>query len=389
MKRRFFAVFAVLLVLMLATCDLIEPGAGDNFPRFTDDGRPMVRLTIDLGKKGVSRTMNDTQAQGIVNDPDGDAYFEVAFKDPKPGSTKIYRADWAAGETGLIAVPMGVYTNANQAILFAGERKETAPNTYEYTLLAIGIISAIDNIPLGSLTSLGPAGAVDGVAEIFAETVSVTFALNALKSSVNKTSSSFEILGPTSDNEDNDDFSTSNKGIDSFHGGFMFTIPGFGYASTIDDSSTATDGPSMDTDESIVGLYTIGYGVSANNGSIYDGVYVAGNNWVHAVNYPGLSLSPLVLVTRFPQLGDSIPRDGGFYFNIDVENLTEDQNGLHEVYMEVPVYAISSDNSPIPWYIRGGLDNKVLDEGLAASTGGAFLLNVGGLVGLEIKKTGP
>jgi hypothetical protein len=388
MKRRFFAVFAVLLALMLATCDLLEPDARNSTPKFTPDGRPLVRLSIGLGNRGVSRTMNQTQAQGIIEIANGDGYYEVAFQDPK--STEIYRKGWRFDDAeGEIEVPPGKYTNANQAILFAGTRVEIGnTGVYDYTLLAIGIISKVDNVPLGSLTSLGPVGAVDGVAEIFPSTTSVEFTLYALESSVNKTNSSFEILGPTTYlvNSKSDNFSTSNKGIDDVvGGGFKFSIPESGYVNSVDDVVTtpATDGLTMDITKNIVGCYT----VSVSNNSLYDGVYVEGNNWVHAVNYDDPNKPAVPLVPRFPKQGETIPSDGGFYFNINVASLSD--NGHHKVYMEVPVYAIGDSNSPETWYILGGLDNENLDEGTSNSTGGAFLLNVGSLVKIVVKKDGP
>jgi len=371
MKRRFLAVFAALLALTLTTCDLIEPGARDDQPLFTEDGRPMVRLSISLGNSSSSRAMTKGQAQPIVNAPDG--YYEVAFKDPDPISSKIYRTHWNHSDNGgEIAVPKGIYTLANQAILFAGRESDK-------TLLAIGIISAIDNVELANILSPGTAN----VAEIFSDTESVTFTLYALESRVtgDKATSSFKILGPTSSAPNtNTDFSTDHKLITTFKTGFEFVVPGSGHENSTDDSS-AVDSSNLDIITNIVGRYTVKYGTSANNGSIYDGVIAADDDWVYAVNNK-VAGPTLQLETRFPKQGDPIQRDGGFYFNINVKDLGE--NGIHKVHIEVPVNAIGSGDSPGTWYIRGGLNNTDLDGGLATSTGGAFVLNVGDVANVGV-----
>jgi hypothetical protein len=384
MKRKIFAAFAVLLVVMLATCDLLEPDTRDNEPLFTPDGRPMVRLSIGVGNNGASRAISSAQdPETFVNTANG--YYEVAFLDPESPYTTIYRAAWDGNKSGTIAVPMGDYTGATKAILFAGRKSDK-------TLLAIGEISEIDNIPLGSLSSLGPAGAVDDVAEIFADTESVTFKMYALESgvTVNKATSSFVIAGPKKASPGNVDFTA--KDIKSYQSGkgFVFTIPDYDYADSEDDSAAA-DSSFLDFDTNIVGLYKVKYGTTVNDGSLFGGVMVTSNTWVYSVNYSKSSDPTVDFETRFPTQGKTVPIKSGygeFYFNIDLSSLSVNEEGLHKVWIEVPVNAIGSDTTrttPVDWYIRGGLDNEELDGGVAAtSEGGAFLLNVGGLNILNI-----
>jgi len=375
MRRRFFVAFTVLLVVMLATCDLFEPAARDSEPLFTDDGRPMVRLSIGLGNKGASRAISsDQDPETFVNTTDG--YYEVAFID----NGTIYRAEWYGNDEGSIAVPMGIYTGATKAILFAGRDSDK-------TLLAIGIISEIDGDSVAD--DLG------GVAQILADTESVTFQMFALESGVtgNKATSSFFIEGPTQATPGPVDFTA--KPIASYRGdGFVFTIPEHGYTNSVDDSLTATDSSLLNKTKNIVGLYKVKYGSAINDGSIFDGVIVKDDDWVNAENYSNPTGKTVELVTRFPTQGEAVPINSGygeFYFNIDVEDLSATEDGLHKIWIDVPVCAIGSEDSrssPVTWHIRGGLDNEELDSGNSAtSTGGAFLLNVGGLTLLNIGQT--
>ncbi|MDR0447957.1 MAG: hypothetical protein LBH07_04750, partial [Treponema sp.] len=75
LKRACFIGIAVLFVLAIAACNaFLNPGNQVNEPvHFTEDGRPMVELTINTGAN--SRAMTQTLAQAAVD------YYEVVFYD--------------------------------------------------------------------------------------------------------------------------------------------------------------------------------------------------------------------------------------------------------------------------------------------------------------------
>ena len=150
MKRKFFAVFAVLIAIMLITCDLVdEPAAkvvGGNL--VTPDGRPMARLTINIGDGGVSDD-SLSRAMTLANAKTSDL-FEVAFKDPQTGdiyrSSKPLSAIGASDPAWTIDVPYGNYSTADKAIMLAGK------SGTDKILLAIGKITTGANIDTATAT---------------------------------------------------------------------------------------------------------------------------------------------------------------------------------------------------------------------------------------------
>jgi len=156
MKRRFFAVFAVLLALMLATCDLLEEPK-DELPLLTPDGRQMVHLSIkvgdNIGNKSVSRALDFTQAKPLVEGSTG--YYEVAFLDV--GDIYRYRYDMADyPDPWDVSVPLGFYKGANKAIVLAGFVDSSSG---DHILLAIGIIQIlVSRVKVQSRNSLSRRG---------------------------------------------------------------------------------------------------------------------------------------------------------------------------------------------------------------------------------------
>ena len=123
MKKAIFAGIAVLLALVIFSCEGFDPA--QRIVGYTDDGRPLIELSID---HTASRALTDTLARA------GISFFEVAFYD----GTDYYRTSWNRGRSGSIRLPPGVYgLNAEKAILFAGNRRD-------HTLLAVGLLTHID-----------------------------------------------------------------------------------------------------------------------------------------------------------------------------------------------------------------------------------------------------
>jgi len=360
MKRKFFAVFAVLLVLALVTCD---SGSGTEEP-VTEGG--MVHLTINVGDVSASRALTLAGAQGVVNAAGG--FFEVVFKD----GSDYYRKSWAYGTTGTIDVPARTYTGWGEAVLFAGRESDK-------TLLAIGAITKINT---GTPFAAGSAAVIDN------NTTSVTFTLSALISGVtsNKTTSSFQILGPISATANSPtDFTTDHQGIGTSNGNPFFYLPAKDYNGYVSDSS-ATDGSSLNKINNIVGCYTINCGTAGAANTYYSSVIVkswsvtpAPADTTYTANLINDSFIP-----RYPATNAALT-DGKFYFNIET-NTTGSNNGYCKVSLVANVVAIIDQDgignvTPIPWVIKGGLDNNTVDN---SNTGGAFVLKVGSLITIEI-----
>jgi len=351
MKKTVFALFAVLLVLSLATCDLFEPPAGieGNLPKPTDGNREMVRLTIGVGNNGISRALTLPQAQANVN------ILEVAFTD----GTDVYRTSWNGGDTYL-DVPAGDYTGPEKAVVLAGYDNGSG---IDLTLLAVGKIT---NINGGG--DLGASPAI-----IDKTTTGVTFTLIPLEGGVTNTiASAFHILGPTSLSLQTND---GTKGISTYNDTFpypVYTLPAR-YNYSVNDSGAAN--PSgLNTTENVIGQWNF-------TNSYYAGLKQKGS-WTVASTYTisEIGSEPKVEVgvtPRFPRANDSI--DGKFYFTINLGNVS---GGYSKISMKAPVVAIKDTVSPngtaaLTWNIRGGINNDELDlDTGSGSDGGAVLLYI-------------
>jgi len=175
MKKTVLALFAVLLVLSLATC------ADDSAPPDKSGNTNMATLTVKVDN-GVD-TSTGRKITSTIGSTDAD-YFEVVFK----SGTAYYGITWAdstgSGSSGSITIPEGNYTGAGNAVLFAGK-----DNTSEKTLLGVGIIYSVTDED--TTTTEGQT--------IKPTSKSVTFTVTSLTNDVNTTSSStFKITGPTS-----------------------------------------------------------------------------------------------------------------------------------------------------------------------------------------------
>jgi hypothetical protein len=348
MKKSLCVLFAALLALLLVTCDSFAPPDGGDTPLFTEDGRPMVKLTINVGDNGTSRAMIGNQDQ-----KDAVTHYEVAFL----SGSNIYRTKWpkSAG-SGTITVPTGAYATAADAVLFAGK----ADSTNGDTLLAIGAITA---------TSDGGTGSTD----ITLSTNSVTFTLYALLSEAD---TSFKILGPTAATGLTN-YATYAKIPGPGSTFNMFGVPGHGF------SNTGTGYTST-----IAGQFTINCGSSGTGNANYAGVWIKGP-WDVISDVPANTEMPsggtglqvvTSVITPSSQSNVAAPTNGVFVFKIDVSSLGSD--GYSKIYLNVPVNAIngntSNDSSPVTagnWYIRGGLNNSAVDEG-STSDGGAVVLEI-------------
>ena len=342
--KKVYPVIAVLMALALFSCDFVPTGPVSEPVEYTEDGRALVNLTI--GRPNMSKALTAELAKAGVD------FYEVAFKDPAPGTPKYYRASWDYTQTGKIKVPAGDYAGADNAILFAGRYSDM-------TLLAVARITHVDTSPITT------------TATISITTTSVTFTLVPLTTNVNgaiqtgpTTFSSFHITGPT-DYETRVEYSTErlpSAKIDSKNIP-IFVIPH-------DVNATANFELSLGT---------------ATFTDFNIGIIVAAAGKVHVAGVtPYDDDTPPVLLNTTPVTGTRItaPAGGGGTLPTDIELLlvppTPPVNGVCKIAIEQPVIALGTTESPHTWYVRGGLNNGLYDLGATAqSTGGAILIGIG------------
>ena len=371
MKKTFYALFAVLLVLALATCD---NGPGDEV--VTEEG--MVKLTIKVADLGAGRAVNLTNAKtglGAAN------HYEAVFRHGPTGTPKYYQVDWdsATGE-GEIDVPAGNYTGVatagvlNDAVLFAGFYNGT-----DYTLLGVGTISSTTG---GS--NPGPNQ------DIRPGTDGVVFTVTALENGVsnNKNSSTFKITGPTASVVHNDwDYATETTANDPAAiptvGSFpVFPVPG--YEGSAAYANPGTPGPGTIKATYEVTIPVPGKVIMETVGSATDttttitNMPVNGTTIVLANNSVSCALD--IAADDAIAAGSPLNATTVFTFIINVNSITS--NGLRAISIDARVRALTNTSTayevgtPIPWHIRGGTSATTVDNGTTGN-GAAVILAVG------------
>jgi len=375
MKKTIFALFTVLLVLSLATCDLLEQP--ETAKSVVENG--MVTLTINVD--GVTtRALNATNSAPGGTDPAN--YYEVVFKN---GSTYIQIAFSASSGNPAereITVPIANYAApGNDAVIFGGKYDGT-----DYTLLGVGAI----------LSTTGGAGAGNN-ADITKDTTGVTFRVTALKNGVGGSNSTFKITEPTATVgaiDSGHDFATdtthnSNGAIPTvtdsgptYPGTYpVFPVPKAGYTNV---GSTG----------SIVGEYSVT--ITNFNKVILSGPWSLDVAPISLGSYtgssssgtPGVQCTPTSLpttTTPAPVTLSSATCTFTFGINVSDASVTD---GLYAVSIDAPCYALSPTHkggTTLTWHIRGGTVNANPDNG--GNTGGAVVLAVGILANFDKQVT--
>jgi len=362
MKRRFLAIFAVLLVLLLATCDNSE-GTGDD--QAIPEGMARLTIKVDDGS-GAGKALISAAGSTAAD------YYEVVFH---MGGT-YYQAEWAkAAGPGEIIVPEGTYGTADAAVMFAGKN-----NSGEKTLLGVGVITT----PAGGVIPSGP--------------VNVTFTVYSLTNAVStdESTSSFQITGPTNATGSGYNYAT-NDNANSFKPNPIkatttssypvFIVPGPAYANT---NANGVD---------VAATYGFSIPSQASNAVILDS-----SGWTNAVSIiTGATLGTIdgeapVGGTAAPGSISGSPGAAGqpltgaqtITFKINLAS-TSGTGGLAGVLINVPVYALTTtattdtmttpnpSGSTISWVIRGGSSLTTPENGVndATNTGAIVLLGVG------------
>jgi hypothetical protein len=341
LKHLCFIGIVILFALAMVSCDFVEkPDVPDNVVGYTEDGRAIISLTI--ATPGRALTQSQAQNGGID-------YWEVVFHDNSPGADKYYRASWNWTQTGRINVPTGVtYSLAGgSAVLFGGRMSDK-------TLLAVGIIAT-------------------GSATVTTSTTQISFNMTALTTDVQADpASSFKITGPA------------------------------GYLTGTPIVPPATF-PKAKVGNAEYPVFRIPVNAPAN-GAITATFAVGGitdNHKILVVEEGKVFLSTDIVESQalvsIPVIGGGIIAPASVTANIlndgtfNISGITTGNIiGYAKMAIAVPVSAISitedvSGIGPIKWYIRGGMQNYLLDLGAASnSLGGAILLGVGNVNGYEI-----
>ena len=355
MKKTFYALFAVLLVLSLATCG-DEPATGG---QVTSEGMATLTINVDnSGGAGKALTVSNAGAEA--------GYYEVIFK--FGASPKYYQVAWAKPATSSpsITIPAGNYANGtNDAILFAGN------NSTDKILLGVGTISSTT----GGANS-GPN------AEIHYDTTGVVFTVTALRNGVsnNRASSTFKITGPTSDDVNSWDYSTAttnNSPPIALSGSIpIFPIPGYDSVAT-----SAYPAPGTATDP-ITATYSF-TNIPHNTAVILQAACTASaatlGTWPSPATTGAVSYGTVTGGT----VGSALSATQTFTIPINVSAVTV--NGLAAFTIDAPVRAFtnaaiafetgSSPGSAIIWHIKGGTDDTEADDG--SGNGSAVVLAVG------------
>jgi len=354
MKRKFIALFAVLLVLMLATCSSDES--------VTEEG--MVTLSINVvNAGGASRAL--TAGLGAAA---ADTYEVVFVSGLTP---TYYQAAWTGSTGNSITIPTGTYADETKAILFAGKSNANG----ERTLLGVGTLTG--TTPSTSTT-------------INSTTTAVTFTVNSLVNAVSTTaaSSTFQITGPDEDDIDElnyvtgdlTDFTPAIPTTTATPNYPVFRVPAKGYPapSSATKKISATYKINTIPYPTVVRVKTAAWSV----GGTADPISVGSETGITGVTFS--PTSPTLTA------GAAITSPLTLAFDIDVSNASG--NGLFGLLIDVEVcaytnaggikkasnsYTGGASDYTETWTIRGGSDLTTADGLATPGNGAAVLLAVG------------
>jgi len=320
MKKVIFTGLIVFLAFFLASCGGLTSNPDTDKPvQYTEDGRPLVNLSIPTGE--IGRSLTNALAQAGAN------YVEVVFHDSV--GNKYYRTAGYLGLTISLAVPAGNYSG--EAVMLAGRNSDK-------TLLATGVITSTTDT----------SSTVTAGANIGSTTKSVTFTLVSLTAALNADAAipSFVVtdLGKVDGVTYSGLFTLTNIVDGNFEGNKpCFQLPTVATYPVTDIKATLTIG---------------GFGATANTGNM---IFVNNPSTAAYLSFskmgsgsPSLSGS-ITGLTHNTALGTT----GAFNFTLATAINTESTD---VIYFTIPVVAMSTGiPGIITWNIRGGLDTSLPD----------------------------
>jgi len=349
MKKLYFVMIAILLALAVVSCDnFAKPETGIESVQYAADGTRLATFT--LGASGLGRALTDAM------DRAGTTYCEASFQMVDATGTSvtpntIVRATWSWAGTGKITIQPTFYN----VILFVGRGSDK-------TLLGVGRVTSI----VGG-SSAGPVTAGDTV-EITPDTTALRFTVEPLVNSITNTAAS--TFGtdsglPTTTTKDQFDNTVPMFNIKKSVGALETAEATWTFAV----NTIAVDHLSTYSDDMIIGATVSD-----------DSIKTTGFSSEEALDVPQ------TLATKTyggPVAGT--PVTGTFIFHI-APPIGED--GVVLVALEIPVCAIANTATanvaaPVVWFIRGGLNNSLVDAGATPTTqkqgalGGAVLIGFG------------
>jgi len=314
----------IVLAVVTASCDFFGgPKIDDGIVGYTEDGRPLVQLTIGTGGS-AGRAMAHEFAVGAVD------FYEVVFNQ----NGTYYRTSWHKGQTGIIILPRDGHeyqVDATEAICFAGIYSSKL-------LLAVGLLDVATTIDIN--------------------TTEVTFELVSLNTDV-----SFDALTTTFKITEPVEYFTEvilggtilHKYEDIRNQAYpIYLVPNdtSGIEATYDITASAGD----------IGDYVSG--IIVTEAEVRTHAYYGPDDDYAPINSPTITNNPA----------------GALALPLELAFDTRDNNGLCGIFIELTVQAIDVAAGGIEWNIWGGTFNHQLDAGKdVLSRGGAVLLGIGDL----------
>jgi hypothetical protein len=353
MKKAMFLGFAALLALALFSCDNTSVPGDINIP--ATEG-------ITLGvNNSAGRALSGTTAQ-----PGTDLY-EAVFVN---ASSAIIRATWNYAQKGKIQIEPGTYTvvimagrNSDKTLLGAGTVESitgggsVTPATLSVTIASTTTAINFDVYPLlNNITSTGTSGLYQGETD---GTLPLTDEPGTSNSTFTTALSNLTVKYPLPLTKD-----TLGNNVPIFminKGGATAATWKFDIGTV---SQLATLGPQIKV-------------ASTSNGT--PTIFLTG------YSVPGSLDVPKLVTTSYtgPAAG-AVLTTGTISFSITAPNT----DGMVQIALEVPVVAVgdtAAGDNPVVWYIRGGLNNGLIDAGTgtlpapSGVLGGAIVLGFGNL----------
>ena len=342
MKKTLLLGIIALFALAIFSCDQFAiPQIPNNIVGYTADGRAIVELEINPA--GAGRALHATLAQA------GSDFYEVLFYDED--GDEYYRTSWREGRTARIRLPLGNYSGATAAdswgYIFAGRAEDMM-------LLAVGRMTHVNEVVGTTITTAS---------------TSVSFTVNALQTNVNKyPTTPTPPVGETAST-----FQTTPFRVEEIKVGER-DIPVFMLnAATSTPANFDITGPSTALLSQII---------RQGDPTFPTKPYA----WPGSTEDLPIALNSVALTTS-----GAVGAPVGFPFGVSITTLGNinagGKGGLCLLSFEFPVYLSSDEDSATgeaakTWYLKGGLNNTILDIGHEyMGMGGSVLIGSGNVLG--------
>ena len=310
---------------------------------YTADGRAIMEVELGVGLSDNARALHPVLAKAASD------FYEVIFFD----GTGIYRASWREGRTARLRLPAADYFDSpNYAYIFGGRYEDKM-------LLGVGTIEKIDG------------AAVTTTANVTTTTTSIDFLLKALETDVTavQTTSTFKPAAWQVQTL------LVNEELVP-----VFMLPANNSSSPAAATFNITCANSDLLDQIV-------YTSSTKNGKYISKPYA----WIDSIDDLPIDLAGVTFTDTFT-LNTKVTLPIGLSITTSPDN-SKGKGGLCLLGIEIPVYLktnATAANGQVAktWYLKGGLNNSILDMGkVNTGMGGAVLIGSGNVLngnGIEI-----